>query len=756
MLALPVDQVLGDILRSFETSRNLVLEAPPGAGKTTRVPPALLESGGAEVLVLEPRRLAARLAARRVAQELGERLGETVGYQVRFDEVSGPRTRLRFLTEGVLTRRLLRDPRLERVGAVVLDEFHERHLEGDLALALLLHLQRTRRSDLRLLVMSATLDAAPIAAHLGACPVLRSEGQLYPNEIRYTPASAAALEQQVADAIDGLARAGLAGDILVFLPGAREIRQAMEACTATLARNRLTGLPLSGDLSPEEQDRAVTSQPGQRKVIFSTNIAESSVTIDGVRHVIDSGLARVPFDSPWTGLPALEVRRISQASATQRAGRAARTGPGSVVRLYPQEDLVRRPARDVPEILRRELSSLVAFLAAFESTGLPWLDPPPPAALEAAQRLLQRLGCHGAQARRMADMPLHPRLARLALEAARLGGGREGAEFAAELSLGVAEPNGESRRLARSITIPKAETHDGHALEKATLAAFPDRVARRLRDREFLLAGGGSALVQRDHVPAWIVAVDIEHRRERGLPLIRTWTAIEPDWLIDYFPDDIEEVRQIVWNRDAERADEIDSVRYLGLTLTETRSRPANAAGLVAEKAFVELHRFADAEKLAALRQRAAFAGRPVSDDDVRNQLAALATGCAGFAELNAAAADDALLRLLEMNLGPSLDRLAPEFIALPSGRRARIHYEADQPPWIESRLQDFFGLDDSPRIGQAQTPVVCRLLAPNQRPVQITQDLAGFWKRHYPEIRRELSRRYPRHAWPEDPYRKN
>ena len=329
---LPIDGLLPAITASLKRTRNLVIEAPPGAGKTTRVPPALLPLSTGGIYILEPRRLAARMAARRVSAELGEPLGETAGYQVRFEEVSSPRTRLRFVTEGVLTRRLLSDPRLDSVDIVILDEFHERHLDADLALALLRRLQLGSRPDLKLVVMSATLDAAPIARYLDACPVLRSEGRLHPVEIDYAGYSAEPLEQQVRTAVERYAPAA-GGDILVFLPGAAEIRRAARACESVARRLDLLILPLHGDLSAEEQDRAVQPAP-RRKLILSTNVAESSITIDGVTLVIDSGLARIAIDSPLTGLPMLNVQRISQASARQRAGRAGRTRPGRVVRLY--------------------------------------------------------------------------------------------------------------------------------------------------------------------------------------------------------------------------------------------------------------------------------------------------------------------------------------------------------------------------------------------------------------------------------------
>ncbi len=392
-MKLPIDELLPRIVDAWEASGNVVIEAPPGAGKTTRVPPALLDRSRGEILVLEPRRLAARLAARRVASELGERVGETVGYQVRFEDVSGPRTRLRFLTEGVLTRRLLSDPTLAGVGTVILDEFHERHLDTDLALALLRRLQQSQRRDLRLIVMSATLDAAPVAKYLGGCPVLRSEGKLYELAIEYTPHSPATLEEQVAAALERLTKSGVTGDVLVFLPGAAEIRRAARAVEPLASRLGLLVLPLHGDLSPAEQDRAV-SPADRRKIILSTNVAESSVTIEGVTAVIDSGLARVAADSPWTGLPSVEVRRISQASATQRAGRAGRTAPGRVIRLYSAEDFHRRPPADVPEILRRELSQLVLQLRAMSIGKLNWLDPPAGSRAGRGQHTARPFGRH--------------------------------------------------------------------------------------------------------------------------------------------------------------------------------------------------------------------------------------------------------------------------------------------------------------------------------------------------------------------------
>src|SRR5262245_51476015 len=435
MQPLPIAPLLPEIVARLRQSPNVVLEAPPGAGKTTRVPPALLDAkitGDSEVLVLEPRRLAARMAARRVAEERGERLGETVGYQVRFEEVASARTRLRFLTEGVLTRRLLSDPTLKNVGVVALDEFHERHLQADLALALLRRLQKTARPDLKLIVMSATLDAGPVARFLDDAPALRSEGKRFDVAIEYLARpDERPMADQVAAAVNRLVAEGIDGDILVFLPGAAEIRRAQAACEAVADRQDLMVMPLHGDLSAEEQDRAV--KPAEKpKVILSTNVAESSVTIDGVVTVIDSGLARVAGHSPWSGLPTLNVARISKASATQRAGRAGRTRPGRCLRLYTAQDFNARPDHDVAEVHRADLAETALELHATgiaDLSGFDWFESPPQSAIEAAEGLLSKLGAIDARGavttvgREMLRFPLHPRQSRTLVEAESRGVG---------------------------------------------------------------------------------------------------------------------------------------------------------------------------------------------------------------------------------------------------------------------------------------------------------------------------------------------
>jgi ATP-dependent helicase HrpB len=769
---LPVDSILPEIIDSLRRCPNLVIEAPPGAGKTTRVPPALLEIVSGEVVVLEPRRIAARMAARRVAWEAGEQVGQTVGYQVRFEEAVGPQTRLRFVTEGILTRRLLSDPGLKGVAAVVLDEFHERHLDSDLALALLKRLQQTR-PELRIVVMSATLDAAPVAHYLQDCPVLRSEGRQFDLSISHLPYSPKPLEAQLTEALELLIAEQPSGDVLAFLPGAAEIRRAMRESQAVARRAGLLVLPLHGDLTPAEQDRAV-APASQRKVILATNVAESSVTVEGVTAVIDSGLARIATYSQWTGLPTLHVGRVSKASAKQRAGRAGRTGPGRVLRLYTTEDYLRRPEHDEPEIARSELSQLCLVLRAMRVAGrtadIDWLDAPPAPAVERAESLLDRLGATGAMVQQLARYPLHPRLSRILIAAMERGVGEDGCIAAALLGSGArSEKNDllaaidanqdyrtrqqveQLRRIAR----PARQTrHDDDALLMSILAGFPDRVARRRAGNQVLLSTGASAEVagEAPHYE-FMVAVDAEDRKDKPLPLIRMAARIEPEWLIELFPDRVREQSGVEWNRQTERVEAVSALLYDGLVIQESRGAmpdPEAAAQLLAQKALeAGIDRFVDRNALDEFLARVEFAG--VEAPDVGQALGELSLGLRSFTELKSAAAQ--FVPTLERKMGMrQLNEIAPPRIRLPSGRETKVHYEPGKPPWIASRLQDFFGMRETPRIGLERTPVVVHLLAPNQRAVQTTTDLAGFWERLYPQVRRELMRRYPRHSWPERP----
>ncbi len=804
--ALPIDAALPALLDALRAGPAVVLEAPPGAGKTTRVPPALLDLVRGEIVVLEPRRIAARAAARRVAAEMGERLGETVGFQIRFEDVSSPRTRLRYVTEGILARRLISDPELRGVGAVVLDEFHERHLPADLSLALVQRLL----PGVKLVVMSATLEAAPLGEHLRA-PVVRSEGRRFPVDIEHLDkADTRSLSHQVAAAVRKLTIPGSEGDVLVFLPGAAEIRQAAEAL-GELARHRdLLVLPLHGDLSAEEQDRALTPA-GRRKIILSTNVAETSVTVPGVTAVIDSGLARIASHSRWSGLPSLVTSKISRASAAQRAGRAGRTAPGRALRLYTKHDLDSRPEHHAPEIERLDLAGTVLELraAGFDPARLPWLDPPPQSSLQAAEDLLRRLGALDARGavtvtgRACARFPLHPRLARLAVEAARRGFAEDGCAAAALLAerdlrlqgklRASGSPTGpsdvlelvdvlehwrrrrdvdanaarriEQARAQLSKFAPAPERKTGsrdEAILVSVLAGFPDRVARRRApgSDEILMSSGGAAQLAPSSAvrdAPLLVAVDAEELRSggRARAVVRLASAIEPEWLLDLHPESLRDQTELRWEESRGRVEAVSRLLYDQVVLEETRRPPRPGEADAAAKLLLEhAEGIPDPELLQRLRARTEIVAarvpesgvKPFTDEDVRAAIRSAAAGMSSLEELHSAH-----LPLVDAATRAALDRLAPEQVALPSGRKLRVEYAAGQPPAVRSRLQDFFGMARGPAICNGRVPLVLHLLAPNGREQQVTQDLAGFWERHYPAVRRELMRRYPRHAWPEN-----
>ena len=824
---LPIDEVLPDLVRALSTAGgSVVLAAPPGAGKTTRAPRALLDAGlEGDIIVLEPRRLAARLAARRVAEELGERPGETVGYTVRFEDVSSSRTRVRFVTEGVLTRRLVADPMLTGVSAVLLDEIHERHLQGDVALALLRRLQQTRRPDLRLVAMSATLDADPIASFLG-CGVIRSEGKRFDVAIEHLSApDDRRLELQVASAVRSLVTSGLDGHVLVFLPGAADIRRALESCAKLASEHDLALLPLHGDLPPAEQDRAVGAS-SKRKVILSTNVAESSVTIDGVVAVVDSGLVRVARHAPWSGLPTTAIEKTSRASATQRAGRAGRTRPGRALRLYTKADHDARPEHYTPEILRVDLAQTFLELHASGARDLAWLDPPKPESVAAAEALLERLGAIDASGaitetgKKMLALPLHPRQARLLVEAARRGvadegcilaalvgerdlrsssktrfeGPRAAADVATDRSdllalldlFHEAEGSGFAAHTLRAMGLdpggvhatqraakqlqralgrtnaprPEAPKAVDDALLLSVLAGFPDRVARRRRpgSRDLARAQGGTAeLAETSAVrdAPWMVAVDAE--LQRGRTVVRVASEIEPEWLIDLFEDRIREAAELSFDEAKGIVTGGSKMLYDALAIAESPGFDADdpaVADLLFERARAKGARaFAPEGALDRWLARVRFAAtqdpkiHAPTDDEVLATLRELCTGKKSFRELE----DANLLEVLRAQVGSfgRIDELAPERITLASTRSARIEYEEGKPPWVASFLQDFIGTKTSPHAGRV--PIVLHLLAPNKRAVQVTTDLPGFWERHYPSIRKELMRKYPRHPWPED-----
>jgi ATP-dependent helicase HrpB len=819
-LSLPIDPLLPRIIEGLRGTPNLVLQADPGAGKTTRVPPALLEAGllgEGECWILEPRRLAARLAATRVADELGEPLGQRAGYAVRFEQKVSKATRLRFVTEGLLLRRLYGDPLLKNINAVVLDEFHERHLHTDLAITLLRRIQREARPDLKLLVMSATLEPGPVAAYLDA-PVLTSQGRAFPvDTVFLTRPDDRPLEQQVSEALDRLYGEGLRDHTLVFLPGAAEIRACLKGCEAVAVRRGLSLRPLHGELSPEAQAHALeaTATP---KVILSTNVAESSVTLDRIGAVVDSGLGREASHSPWSGLSGLRTVRISQARCVQRTGRAGRTGPGRCLRLYTEADFGARPAFDTPELQRADLAEpLLALhgLGIGDPTNLDWFEAPPAPAIAAAETLLARLGALeggtlSPAGHRMADLPLHPRLARLAVAGADSGVPQSALRAAALLETGSlsarqgldrtpaktghgadsdlllrldqfeeAEAAGfgagacraagldlsalqRARRavhsLARLLPAPAEPPDAEMRLLKALLLAYPDRVGQLSANGTCAFAGGGAKLDPASRVrrPGLILALEAEAVKQGtgGQTLIRLASRCEADWLLDAFPERLEEVDEVAFNASAGRVERRSELRYDGLSIDVSRgpADPADprVAGLLAQA----LRDRPPEEVPARLLARLAFLRKHRPDlalpDDLLGPL--LAGACAGRTTLREVQDADWPAALRQAFPAETLHLLAawaPEAVQLPKGRPTKVHYE-DDPPWIASRLQDFWGLKKTPAVAGGTVPLVLHLLAPNLRAVQVTTDLAGFWQRVYRELRPGLSRRYPKHHWPE------
>jgi ATP-dependent helicase HrpB len=750
------------------------------------------------------------MAAARVAEERGERLGDAVGYRVRFDKKVSKRTRLEFLTEGMLTRRLLADPALPGVGAVVFDEVHERGLELDLGIARVADLRR-RRPELRVVAMSATLEAAPLARFLGDAPVLSVPGRTFPVAIEHDPApDDRPLERRVRAACVRLLKDGSEGDILCFLPGVAEIRRTMKELAGPARSFGVDVLPLYGDLKPEEQARAVRRGP-RPKIVVSTNVAETSLTLEAVVAVVDAGLAKVASHSPFTGLSGLRTRPISQASATQRAGRAGRVREGRALRLYTKGDHDRRPLRDRPEIERADLASVVLGLrhAGEDPRTFSWFEAPPEPALAAAEDLLERLGAidEGAvteRGRRLAHLPLHPRLGVLALEATARGHREAGAALAAVLAEGLPRGVG-GRRVASSDLLMHLDALEGigfrpgraagsgftpgavaaiararrqlldalpeageggtfdedHDLSLAVLAAFPDRVAERRRGRELVFAEGGGATLD----PASVVGdarllVAVDATVGRGRTRVHAASAIEAEDLVELFEDALEELREVRFDEGRGRVVAVSELRYGQLVLdrSESSPTPAEAAPVLARAALAAgLGTFGDAEAIEALQRRVAFARRfddriPALDDaGLEAVLVRLCEGKGSFAELK-----DAKLEVwVEAELGPhraAVDRLAPTHVSLPGRARVPVRYEVDRDPWIASRLQDFFGSAEGPAVAGGRVPLLLHLLDPRGRAVQMTTDLAGFWARHYDEVRKELRRRYAKHHWPDDP----
>lgn len=815
---LPIEDVLPGLRAALGASTGVVLQAPPGAGKTTRVPLAVLDEpwlAGQRVVMLEPRRLAARAAAHRMSQTLGEGVGETVGYRIRMETRVGPRTRVEVVTEGVLTRMLQSDPALEGTGLVIFDEFHERSLHADLGLALALQSRAVLRDDLRILVMSATLDGGPVAALLGGAPAVTSEGRAHPVETRWLPRRAEGhLEPRVARvALDALEREG--GDLLVFLPGAGEIRRVEESLRAADLPPSVRVMPLYGNLPQPAQDEAIRpSPPGVRKVVLATSIAETSLTIEGVRVVVDSGLSRVPRFSPRTGMTRLETVRVSRASADQRRGRAGRLGPGVCYRLWTEAEEASLAPHGKPEILEADLAPLALELAAWgvaDPSDLQWLDPPPPASFAQARELLRELGALDeagavtAHGRRMAALPLHPRLAHMLLKAKEMGQGATACALAALLSerdvlRGAGGPPesdvrlrleaaGGGRGAVRGYTVDRGAAHrvaaeakelarrlsvapgrwEGEAAGLLLAFAYPDRIAQRRPGqggRVLLRNGRGAALPQGDPLldAPYLVAAELDDAGRESRILLAAPVSLEEVEL--HFGDQVVRETAVAWDAEAGAVRARRTERLGALVLREAPLAEVDPEARV--DALVEGLR---QEGIAALpwgreatrlRERIAFLRLhdpslpDVSDtaleEGMREWLGPHLHGLRRRDEVQRLDLVPVLEGMLAWEQRRRLDEQAPTHVAVPSGSRIPVDYADPAAPVLAVRLQEVFGWTDTPRVAGGRVPLTLHLLSPAHRPVQVTRDLASFWRTTYFDVKKDLKGRYPKHYWPDDP----
>ncbi len=826
MLPLPIDDLLPQLTECLRTSPTLIVQAPPGAGKTTRIPPALLDRGlvgKGQVLVLQPRRVAARTTARRMAEERRTPLGGEIGYQIRFERRVSSQTRIVVMTEGVLLRRLLDDPFLENVDAVILDEFHERHLDSDLALAMVRRVQQTVRPDLKLIAMSATLQTESLQSYLGGCPVLTGNVRPFPVEVEYLPASdnRPLPEQAVSGVLHVLPRT--AGDVLVFVPGYGEIQRTIALLQVDGALSDCVILPLYGELAVEQQDRVFAPAAG-RKIVVATNVAETSITIPGITAVVDTGWARTMQFEAAQGLNRLELRPISRASAEQRAGRAGRTGPGRCLRLWTEASHRARPNAETPEIHRTDLSGALLSLRVWGENDLetfPWFDRPSAAAIEHADFLLRALDAVDDRGVtdlgfQMSRWPTAPRLARLILAAEENGclpagclaaallaerdpfatGRRTTARHVSasdladrvaamweyqrngrlETDSGTLHPGGaqtvlqaarQYERIAgketAAATMPANWTD---ALGRAVLAAFPDRLARRRepRSRRGVMVGNcGVRLAESSAVAdhELFVCLDVDASGDEAL--VRSASAVDPAWLTGGH-----KTTRIDLEFDAvsERIQARHRTLWSDLVLQEhpaALDRDTDVTTALAAAAVANWPRVFPPDDIAVpqfvaraqcLREWLPDAGFPTwTDAELQALLPQVAAGCRSFRELRAAP----WAMFLRQSLTPAqqslLDREAPERLTVPSGSRITLDYAAGRAPILAVRIQEIFGWKATPRIAAGRIPVLLHLLAPNHRPQQITDDLASFWTTAYQQVRGELRRRYPKHAWPEDPW---
>ncbi|CAN5197292.1 ATP-dependent helicase HrpB [soil metagenome] len=803
---LPIDADLDELTSTLKRSHTAVLVAPPGAGKTTRVPLALLDAdwiGPKKIIVLEPRRIAARAAAERMAHTLGERVGETVGYRVRFGSKISRATRIEVVTEGIFTRQILDDPELSGVAAVLFDEFHERSLDADLGLALARDAQTGLREDLRILVMSATLDGARVAKLLGDCPVIASEGRAFPVDTRYLGRKPdVQIERQMADAIAMALRAD-AGSVLAFLPGAAEIRRTQTFLTERISDPNTEIVPLFGALDATVQDRAISPPPkGQRKVVLATSIAETSLTIEGVRIVVDSGMARVPRYEPDIGLTRLETIRASRAAVDQRRGRAGRTEPGVCYRLWDEPQTASLDAYTRPEILSADLSALVRDLAhwgASDPMALAFLDSPPLPALTEARALLRELnalddaGRITPEGNSLRALALPPRLARMIVDSHRLGSGEEAALIAAiltERGLGGDTADLDARldnfrhdraqraqsarqlaeRWAKQVAASEPFDMTDRSLSTGLMLAlaFPDRVARNRGNGSFVLANGRGANIEQTSALAkspYIAVAELTGTAANGRILLAA--PITQGEIEAQFADHIQTDDEVTFDKPAMALRARRRKKLHAITLSEQTlpvSPSAETARVLADGLVaVGLDRLPWSKPLKQWRDRVMFLRAASPDEwpdlseaalvEARSEwLAPALFDKTALANFSAGDLSDALMNLLPWDQRARLDREAPTHFEAPTGTSLPIDYEAEQGPTIAVRLQELFGLNVHPSIAKGKIPLVLELLSPAHRPVQVTRDLPGFWRGSYAAVRSDLRGRYPRHPWPEDP----
>ncbi|OKL38826.1 ATP-dependent helicase HrpB [Pontibacter flavimaris] len=822
---LPVKEALPRLLKALEANNRAVLEAPPGAGKTTLVPLALLQASwrnDGKILVLEPRRLATRAAAERMADLLGKPVGQTVGYWVRMDHKVSPKTRVEVVTEGILTRMIQEDPALEGVAAIIFDEFHERNLQADLGLALALDAQAVLRPDLRILVMSATLDATAIGNWLSA-PVVRSEGRMYPVETHYlSPAEVASAgnypSQRLAELAPRTIRKALSevteGDILVFLPGMGEIRKVAQLLEEKLSSEIELHL-LHGDLPLSKQVAAIQPSPKKkRKVVLATSIAETSLTIEGVRIVVDGGYARVPKFVPRTGLTTLDTVPVSKAGADQRRGRAGRLGPGICYRLWSTADQLQLPERQDPEILDADLSGLALELAiwgAKDATALHWLDTPPVTALSLAKDLLLRLeaidvsGNPTPHGKALASLGMHPRLGHLVIRGQDLGYGATACALAAILSeRDVLKPVQLSRgdglpdlHLRLELLAGKRPLTPGYSLDEnalrrvkeqtqnlrqrlretnpsinpdqagvLTALAYPDRLAQRESSGRVRLISG-----QRATLPTELFGeadfYAVAHLDLGKQPRILLAAPLEKADVLQHFADQVEVLQEVRWQESSQQV-VARSIKKLGaLVLDESMNSKPDPE--IVTQALLQALREKGIDRLpwgkeaTSIRQRLTFLHQldpenwpDVSDAALAERMDAwLAPHLYGLRSLDQVGRLDLgeiLLADLSWEQRQEMDRLAPSHLQVPSGSRIAVDYTDPSAPVLAVRLQEVFGLLDTPRIGGSKVPLLMHLLSPASRPVQVTRDLRSFWSNGYFEVRKDLRGRYPKHHWPDDP----